>query len=70
VKYYLGDTLFRNPASLINVSNKFVNSTAHSLITTGAQSSESFSIPNPDYQGKDGEPSKLSGRSSLPKNSF
>ena len=47
----LGDALIRNPASLINVNQKMVNSTLHSVFATGAQAGEGIQIQNPDYQG-------------------
>lgn len=56
-----GDALVRNPASLIDVSKKFVNSSAHSILTTGAQAGEQMYIKNPDFQGGSGESNLISG---------
>ena len=38
-----------------------MNSSAHSILTTGAQSAEAFNITNPDYQGNKGEVQTLTG---------
>jgi len=46
---------------LIATQQKFVNSSLHSILTTGAQSSEAFNITNPDYQGQKGETTTITG---------
>ena len=46
---------------MIATEQKFVNSSLHSILTTGAQSSEAFNITNPDFQGQKGEPTTISG---------
>lgn len=61
MKLCLGDALIRNPASLIDISKKYVNSTAHSILATGAQAGEAMVINNPDFQGLPGETTTISG---------
>jgi hypothetical protein len=46
---------------LIATEQKFVNSAAHSILTTGAQSAEAFNIVNPDFQGQKGQSTTISG---------
>jgi len=59
-----GGALTRNPAAVIDSSSKFVQSSLHSVLATGAQaaSNGSFKISNPDWQGPNsGEPETLEG---------
>ncbi len=68
MKLCLGDALIRNPASLIDVSKKFVNSSQHAILTSGAQAAEAITISNPDYQGVNGsESTTLTGASAYMK---
>lgn len=50
----------RNPATLMDVNSKFVQSSLHGILTAGSKY-EGFSIPNPDYQGNNGEKQTLTG---------
>lgn len=44
----------------MDLNNKFVQSSLHSVLTAGAKY-EGFQIPNPDYQGNPGESETLTG---------
>jgi hypothetical protein len=52
--------LSRNPATLMDVNNKFVQSSLHGILTAGAKY-DGFQVPNPDYQGNQGEEQFLTG---------
>jgi len=55
-----GGALTRNPATLMDLNNRFVQSSLHGILAAGAKS-EAFTIPNPDYQGNAGEVQTLTG---------
>lgn len=55
-----GGALTRNPATLMDLNNRFVQSSLHGILAAGAKS-EAFAIPNPDYQGNAGEVQTLTG---------
>lgn len=44
----------------MDVNNKFVQSSLHGILTAGAKY-EGFEVPNPDYQGNEGEKATLTG---------
>ena len=53
---------------MIDVSKKFVNSSQHAILTSGAQAAEAITIQNPDYQGVNGsESTTLTGASAYMK---
>jgi len=55
-----GGALTRNPATLMDLNNRFVQSSLHGILAAGAKS-EAFTVPNPDYQGNAGEVETLTG---------
>lgn len=56
-----GGALNRNPAAVADATSKFIKSSLDGILAVGYQAGDSFQIPNPDYQGNDGESQTLTG---------
>jgi len=55
-----GGALGRNPATLMDLHTRFLQSSLHGILSAGAKH-ENFQVPNPDYTGTKGEQENLSG---------
>jgi hypothetical protein len=55
-----GGALSRNPATLMDIHTKFLQSSLHGVLSAGAKY-EGFQIENPDYSGNAGENQILKG---------